>query len=301
MNATVLKSNLQTIAAGKSVLMKASRGDYWFVPDTAAQKIDDWMENKFFLHNNNYTSKWEQILNDMKELRDKCGVRVFILDNLFSLDINIFDGDNNAKQRAFVTELTSFCKYSDCPTHIILVAHPRKSIFFLRKSDISGSANISDAADNVFIIHRLNKDFKRAGSDFLGVDKIKEWCDTGYGNLIEIAKNRMMGVQDYFCGMYFDIPSRRFLNTPTEDVKYNWRTDINARDMSLFDEATYSDVDDDGDISSQTVKTPFKKKEQLQQEDTSTTNAPSSRRKDKEDNLHGLPYMKEYMEDELPF
>ena len=38
MNATVLKSNLQTIAAGKSVLMKASKGDYWFVPDTAAQK-----------------------------------------------------------------------------------------------------------------------------------------------------------------------------------------------------------------------------------------------------------------------
>ena len=55
------------------------------------------------------------------------------------------------------------------------------------------------------------------------------------------------------------------------------------------------------DISNQTVKTPFKKKEQPPQEDTSTTNAPSSRRKDKEDNLHGLPYMKEYMEDELPF
>ena len=153
----------------------------------------------------------------------------------------------------------------------------------------------------MFIIHRLNKDFKRAGSDFLGVDKIKEWCDTGYGNLIEIAKNRMMGIQDYFCGMFFDIPSRRFLNTLSEDVKYNWRTDVTAKDMSLFDEASYVEVDDDGDISKQTVKLSPKKKEQPPQEDTSETNAPSSRRKDVEDKLHGLPYMKEYMEEGLPF
>ena len=302
MNATVLKSNLQTIAAGRTVLMKASRGDYWFVPDTPAKKIDDWMENKFFLHNNNYTSKWEQIFNDMKELRDECGVRVFILDNLFSLDINIFDGDNNTKQKSFVADLTSFCKYAECPTHIILVAHPRKSIFFLRKSDISGSANITDAADNVFIIHRLNKDFMRAGSEFLGVEKIKEWCDTGYGNLIEIAKNRMMGVQDYFCGMFFDIPSRRFLNTHDEEVKYNWRTDIGAKDMSLFDEASYSDIIDDGDISKQTFKSPTRRKEQLQE--SHETNAPISRQKrdsDGDNALHGLPYIKEYMQDELPF
>lgn len=302
MNATVLKSNLQTIAAGRTVLMKASRGDYWFVPDTPAKKIDDWMENKFFLHNNNYTSKWEQIFNDMKELRDECGVRVFILDNLFSLDINIFDGDNNTKQKSFVADLTSFCKYAECPTHIILVAHPRKSIFFLRKSDISGSANITDAADNVFIIHRLNKDFMRAGSEFLGVEKIKEWCDTGYGNLIEIAKNRMMGVQDYFCGMFFDIPSRRFLNTRDEEVKYNWRTDIGAKDMSLFDEASYSDIIDDGDISKQTFKSPPRRKEQPQE--SHETNAPISRQKrdsDGDNALHGLPYIKEYMQDELPF
>lgn len=300
MNAKVLKSNLQTIAAGKSVLRKSSKGEYWFVPDGAANQIDAWMDNKFFLHNNNYTSKWEQLVNDMKELRDQAGVRIFILDNLFSLDINIFDGDNNAKQRAFVTDLTSFCKDEKCPSHIILVAHPRKSIFFLRKSDISGSANISDAADNVFIIHRINKDFKRAGSDFLGVEKIKEWSDIGYGNLIEIAKNRMIGIQDYFCGMYFDIPSRRFLNTKDEDVAYNWRTDVTAKDMSLFDEATYASLDDDGEVSSKASFTRRQKKETT--EEQHATNAPSSRAKDEgDDELPPLPYMPEYMEQGLPF
>ena len=110
-----------------------------------------------------------------------------------------------------------------------------------------------------------------------------------------------MGIQDYFCGMFFDIPSRRFLNTLNEDVKYNWRTDITAKDMSLFDEDSYAEVDDDGDISKQTLKMPPKKKEQPQEE-TSETNAPvSRRRKEIEEKLHGLPYMKEYMEDELPF
>ena len=300
MSEKVLKSNLQTIAAGKSILRKSSKGEYWFVPDGAANQIDAWMDNKFFLHNNKYTSKWEQLVYDMKELRDQAGVRIFILDNLFSLDINIFDGDNNAKQRAFVTDLTSFCKDEKCPSHIILVAHPRKSIFFLRKSDISGSANISDAADNVFIIHRINKDFKRAGSDFLGVEKIKEWSDIGYGNLIEIAKNRMIGIQDYFCGMYFDIPSRRFLNTKDEDVAYNWRTDVTAKDMSLFDEATYDSFDDDGEVSSR-VSVPRRQKNETTEE-RHTTNAPSSRAKDEgDDELPPLPYMPEYMEQGLPF
>ena len=299
MNAKVLKSNLQTIAAGKTVLRKSSKGEYWFVPDGAANQIDAWMDNKFFLHNNNYTSKWEQLVNDMRELRDKAGVRIFILDNLFSLDINIFDGDNNAKQRAFVTDLTSFCKDEKCPSHIILVAHPRKSIFFLRKSDISGSANISDAADNVFIIHRLNKDFKRAGSDFLGVEKIKEWSDIGYGNLIEIAKNRMIGVQDYFCGMFFDIPSRRFLNSKDENVAYNWRTDITAKDMSLFDESTYASIDEDGEVSSNT-NTSWKRKKHEEKE-SQTTNAPVSRDKTDDDDIPPLPYIPEYTEQGLPF
>ena len=124
----------------------------------------------------------------------------------------------------------------------------------------------------------------------------------GYGNLIEIAKNRMMGVQDYFCGMFFDIPSRRFLNTRDEEVKYNWRTDIGTKDMSLFDEASYSDIIDDGDISKQTFKSPTRRKEQLQE--SHETNAPISRQKrdsDGDNALHGLPYIKEYMQDELPF
>ena len=110
----------------------------------------------------------------------------------------------------------------------------------------------------------------------------------------------MIGIQDYFCGMYFDIPSRRFLNTKDEDVAYNWRTDVTAKDMSLFDEATYDSFDDDGEVSSR-VSAPRRQKKETTEEQH-TTNAPLSRAKDEgDDELPPLPYMPEYMEQGLPF
>ena len=68
-----------------------------------SEKIDRWLDGKLFLYNNEYSSRWEQIFNDIKELL-KLDVRLFILDNLFSMDIDIFDGDKNNKQRVAEVE-----------------------------------------------------------------------------------------------------------------------------------------------------------------------------------------------------
>lgn len=228
----VLKTWIQMVAAGKEKLRMTNRGNYWYVPNDVGERIDKWMEGKFFLYNNDYSNKWEQIFSDMKELL-KIGVRIFILDNLFSLDIDIFNGDNNKKQKDLIQQICEFAKKEK--VHIIIVAHPRKSMTFLRKTDISGTAHITDAADNVFIIHRVNNDFVKTGKEFYGV-KINEYV--GFGNVIEVSKNRMMGIQDYLCGMYYEVESRRFKNTLDENIRYGWRedgaiqTDMFADDVS---------------------------------------------------------------------
>ena len=220
----VLKTWIQMVAAGKENLRQSPNGQYWFVPDHISKQIDNWTDGKFYLYNNEYSNKWEQIFADMKELLSE-GVRIFILDNLFSLDIDIFDGDSNKKQKELINQLTEFKK--KYKALIILVAHPRKTTSFIRKNDISGTSAIIDAADYIFIIHRVNNDFRKSGGDFFGVQYIQAFFN--YSNVIEVAKDRMMGTQDYLVGMYYETESRRFKNTNEEKVVYGWRGDIGVQ------------------------------------------------------------------------
>lgn len=216
--AAILKTWIQMCAAGKEYLRPSTKtiGKY-YVPNDVARKIDEWLDGKFYLYNNEYSNKWEQIFNDMNELL-KIGVKLFILDNLFSLDVDIFEGDKNNKHKELILEICRFAKKHG--VHLMLVAHPRKAIGFLRKNDISGTADLTNAVDNVFICHRVNNDFFRAGKEFLGEGNVMKF--QGFGNVIEIAKNRLYGAVDVMCGMHYEIESRRFKNTLDENIVYGW-------------------------------------------------------------------------------
>lgn len=214
----IQKTWLQMVAAGKDNMKPSgfSEGKY-YVPTLIAEKIDQWLDGKFFLYNNEYGNTWEQIFHDMKELLS-AGVKVFVLDNLFSLNIDLLDGDRNNKQKELILQIKDFAKKN--MSHIILVAHPRKTMAFLRKNDISGTSDLTNAVDNVFIIHRVNNDFFRAGAEFFGSGNIQRF--QGFGNVLEVAKNRMYGVVDLMVGMQYEIESRRFKNTVDENVRYGW-------------------------------------------------------------------------------
>ena len=226
----ILKAWIQMVAAGKRWLKPSQYGDgKYFVPNNIAEKVDEWMNGKFFLYNNEYGNTWEQIFHDMTELL-KAGVKVFILDNLFSLNIDLLEGDKNNKQRELILQVKDFAKKNQ--VHIILVAHPRKVTTFLRKTDISGSSDLTNAVDNVFIIHRVNQDFFRSGAEFFGNGEIQKF--QGFGNVLEVAKNRMYGVVDYLVGFHYEIESRRFKNTMDEEVRYGWEQKVEQSTMPFI-------------------------------------------------------------------
>lgn len=218
LRADILKAWMQMVAAGKYYLRPSSFGDgKYYVPTQIGERIDDWLNGKFFLYNNEYGAKWQQIFHDM-ELLIKIGVKVFVLDNLFSLDIDILEGDKNNKQRELILQIKEFAKKNQ--VHIILVAHPRKVTTFLRKNDISGSSDLQNAVDKIFIIHRVNNDFFRSGADYLGQSEIQRY--QGFGNVIEVCKERMFGIVDLMVGLHYEVESRRFKNTMDENVHYGW-------------------------------------------------------------------------------
>jgi len=248
----ILKTWIQMVAAGKEFLRQGNNGKYWYVPDDISKKIDDWTDGKFFLYNNEYSNKWEQLFADMKELL-AAGVRVFILDNLFSLDIDVFDGDSNKKQKELINQLTEFKKKHK--VLIILVAHPRKTTSFIRKNDISGTSAIIDAADYIFILHRVNNDFRKSGGEFFGAANIQKFFE--FSNVLEVSKDRMMGTQDYLVGMYYEIESRRFKNTNDEKRVYGWRDDIGVQTNMFEEPATPTATSDEMPFGAPTDDVPF--------------------------------------------
>lgn len=232
----ILKTWIQMVAAGKSNLRLSNYGDgKYYVPNAIAEKIDEWLDGKFFLYNNEYGNTWEQIFHDMNELL-KANVKVFALDNLFSLNIDLLEGDKNNKQKELILQIKDFAKKNQ--VHIILVAHPRKVMSFLRKNDISGSSDLTNAVDDVFIIHRVNNDFFRAGAEFFGESEINHY--RGFGNVIEVAKNRMYGIVDLMVGMQYEVESRRFKNTLDENIRYGWEIEPTQSTMSFNDGQVYT-------------------------------------------------------------
>jgi len=237
LRADVLKSWLQMVAAGKENLRpsKYEQGRY-YVPDSIGNKIDAWLDGKFFLYNNEYGNVASQVLNDVKILT-AAGVKVFVIDNMMSMNIDVFDGDKNDKQKQFILALKDFAMKEQ--VHVILVAHPRKSVAFLRKTDISGSGDIINAVDNCFIFHRVNEDFIHAITDFYDSTRASQLRQ--YGNVLAVEKNRLMGVVDLMVGLHYEFESRRFKNTQYETIHYGWEEEPKQQSLT-FESQSYNDM-----------------------------------------------------------
>lgn len=214
--APILKSWIRKAAAGEAL---PEDGHF---PKYLCQQIDEWIGERLLIYNSNYGTQWSQVIEDMRILLPH-GVRFFVLDNLMALDIDGVDVSKNDAQKKVMLQLKDFAKQNN--VIVLLVAHPRKVTSFIRKEDISGSGDITNIPDNVFIIHRVNLDFYNRGREYLG-NMITEFATiqtsvTGEsilmlnkyreGNVIEIVKNRMYGVVDKLVGLFYHTNTRRFL------------------------------------------------------------------------------------------
>lgn len=211
--------NLQ--AAGKNHVEPTQFEGYYNVSRKDQELIADWMEGKFWLYNNDYGNNYRSIRDEFeKQIKEK-KLDLLILDNLMAFDIKDLADTKYDAQTAFVWSLHELAR--DTNTHILFVAHPRKALGFLRLDDISGTADLANAVDNAFIIHRVNNDFRRLSKMTFG------WKDDepiySATNAIEIAKDRDGGTQDYFVPLYYERESKRLKNYKAENKIYSWCND----------------------------------------------------------------------------
>lgn len=225
-------------AAGKSGVEAGRYEGQWNVPRENAKAISEWLEGKFFLYNNNHGNNYQQIHDEIRKKIEKDKLDLVVIDNLMALDIENLALQKLDAQKNFVLAIKRLAVETD--VHILFVAHPRKTVNFLRLEDISGSGDLANAVDNAFLIHRNNEDFKlRSKEMFKWKDDHVAYTGT---NVIEVAKDRESGTQDWFIPLWYETETKRMKNSLTENIIYGWREDsgvvdgfIDAPDDVVFD------------------------------------------------------------------
>ena len=204
--------NLQI--CGKSNLYYNQQYDYYYPRDK--EKTMEFSNNKLFVYDNELGNDINKIIFAIYDAVKTKNVKMVILDNLMSMNLSSYGQDKYDVQTKLITDLSDIAKRLNI--HIHFVCHPRKSTSFLRKYDISGTADLTNIADNVFIVHRVNNDFKKQTSEMFKWGNDNELYQ--FDNIVEICKNREQGIQDMFIGQYFEIETKRFLNYKDENKFY---------------------------------------------------------------------------------
>lgn len=176
------------------------------------QKIKEWHKGKMYL----YDRKEEQITGNLDKFfqvmeiaAKKYDVRLFVIDNLMAILEENADS-LYSDQANFVQKCKNFAITNK--VHVVLLSHPNKEkrelksaeLGNLEKTDISGSNNIGNKADNIISVERL-----------WGLDRE---CDA----IITSLKDRESG-QRKVMKFYFSNTTLRFYNQVTKESKeYSW-------------------------------------------------------------------------------
>ena len=205
-------------AAGKRYAEYGGFEGYYNVPKETQDKIAEWMDGKFYLYNNEHGNKYEYVEKVFDKACEEKNLDLIMLDNLMAFNISDLGPSKWDAQTEFILRLQKLAKTRN--VHVIFVAHPKKANGFLRLDDISGTADLGNAVDNAFIVHRVNNDFKRLSGEMFKWGPEHELYKAT--NVVEVAKERENGTQDLFIPLWYETESKRLKNTPVEFKWYSW-------------------------------------------------------------------------------
>lgn len=206
------KSWINYIFAGRHNIKEyfdANGAQYYKVTPDAKNQINTEYKDKCFIYRDDQSNKLDDLLTSMEECARRKGCKLFLLDNLMTIDIGSTPEWKLSKETECINRLIQFArKYQ---VAVLLVCHPRKmpAGTDVGMMDISGSMNIINLAHRTLGLARI--------------DQQKEQIDKDVR--LTIIKDRFRGKNNTKIEMYYDIPTRRFYTTPDEFRRdYAWDT-----------------------------------------------------------------------------
>ena len=203
------------VAAGRRNMhpIKLANGnDFYIVNDDAKRDITKYYDDMFYIYKDEEENSEDKLFESMELCATKKGLRLFIIDNLMTVQLRSDFADTNKAQTDFMNRLIKFSMKYDVA--VICIAHPRKiqggadiGLF-----DVAGSQNIVNLATRTIGLKRVKTDDKNNPSNkYFGFDVV-----------ISIIKDRIFGSTKEI-PIYYDQIDRRFYSNYEEfDHIYSW-------------------------------------------------------------------------------
>lgn len=194
---------------------------YYKVNDSVKKEIDEAYRSQLFIYKDDYDNSFEVIKKSMEDTARKYGAKLFILDNLMTINLNADNDNKYEKQTELINWLISFSmKYN---VAVLLVCHPRKlvDVKVIDKYDISGSSNLINLAHRTLSLRRIT-DKEKAGIP----NKNGGWTvpPIRYDVIVSVLKDRLRGREGFEVGLYYDRKTRRFY-TNLQEYAYQYKWD----------------------------------------------------------------------------
>lgn len=186
--------------------------DFWVSNDEAKEDITRYYDDSFFIYKDEEENTEDKLFESMELCATKKGLRLFVIDNLMTVQLKADTTDTNKAQTDFMNRLIKFSMKYDVA--VICIAHPRKiqggadiGLF-----DVAGSQNIVNLATRTIGLKRVKDEEKN--------NENHKYYD--YDVVISIIKDRIFGsVKEIL--VYYDKIDRRFYSNPEEfDWVYGW-------------------------------------------------------------------------------
>ena len=203
------------VAAGRRnmhPIMLKNGNDFYVVNDDAKHDITKYYDEMFFIYKDEEENSEDKLFESMELCATKKGLRLFIIDNLMTVQLKSSGQDMNKAQTDFMNRLIKFSMKYDVA--VICITHPRKlqSGADIGLFDISGSQNIVNLATRTISLKRVKEQDKNNVSN-------KYY---GYDVIISIIKDRIFGSTKEI-PVYYDKIDRRFYSNYEEfDRIYGW-------------------------------------------------------------------------------
>lgn len=197
-------------AAGRRYLEKhvdPQSGREWFrVEQNTIEVIRSWYRDAFFLYDRLGGTDIDAMFEVFAYAARRYDCKVFLVDNLMTTLMGFDEREYYRKQAEMVSRLSDFAK--EFEAHVHLVAHPRKTKGRMDKEDVGGTGQITDLANNVFALYRVQEE-----------DKLQ--CDT----ILDVLKCRLTGQQNDEIELMFESQAKRFyldLDPKMRDYQFGW-------------------------------------------------------------------------------
>lgn len=203
------------VAAGRrnmKAIKLANGNDFYVVEQSAKDQITKHYDEMFFMYKDEEENSEDKLFESMELCATKKGLRLFIIDNLMTVQLHDLQDGSNKAQTDFVNKLIKFAMKYDVA--VVMVAHPRKiqSGLDIGLFDIAGSQNIVNLATRTIGLKRIKDDVKKNPKERY----------YGYDVVITIIKDRIFGSQKEIPVHYDQIDRRFYSNYDEFDRIYGW-------------------------------------------------------------------------------